>query len=212
MRVGGRHLGAVFVAWIAFAPSVEANPSSIPTEGQFVSGFILSVLVGLNRRDAVDDIARLIAYDHWANGEALASIERTNPPPPKALALMGHVFATEAGWMKRMGHEAAFDGFWPQEDAASLAHAWKDELPACWSSFLADTARSDPARTIAYTNSRGQSFRSGVRDVLIHVLLHSAYHRGQVASQVRAAGGEPANTDFIHATRSGFIPPARPAS
>jgi len=47
MRVGGRHLGAVIVAWIAFAPSVEANPSSLPTEGQFVSGFFLSVLVGL---------------------------------------------------------------------------------------------------------------------------------------------------------------------
>jgi uncharacterized damage-inducible protein DinB len=44
-----------------------------------------------------------------------------------------------------------------------------------------------------------------VEDVLTHVLLHSAYHRGQIASQMRAGGEEPAYTDFIHATRQGLI-------
>jgi uncharacterized damage-inducible protein DinB len=37
------------------------------------------------------------------------------------------------------------------------------------------------------------------------VLFHSAYHRGQIASQMRAAGFTPAYTDFIHAVREGFI-------
>jgi uncharacterized damage-inducible protein DinB len=44
-----------------------------------------------------------------------------------------------------------------------------------------------------------------VEDILTHVLLHSAYHRGQIASQTRAAGGTPAYTDFIHAVRQGFV-------
>jgi len=118
------------------------------------------------------------------------------------------VLATEAGWLKRLGHPIEFDGFWPHEDLATLRRAWKDELPGCWSAFLADAVRSEPRRTIEYTNSKGQSFRSAVGDVLMHVVLHSAYHRGQIASQVRACGGEPANTDFIHATRTGLVPPA----
>jgi len=29
------------------------------------------------------------------------------------------------------------------------------------------------------------------------VALHGSYHRGQVAAAVRAAGGEPVNTDYI---------------
>jgi uncharacterized damage-inducible protein DinB len=54
-------------------------------------------------------------------------------------------------------------------------------------------------------NSKGEPWRSAVGDVLDHVLLHGAYHRGQIASDLRAAGCEPAYTDFIHAVRSGRL-------
>jgi uncharacterized damage-inducible protein DinB len=37
------------------------------------------------------------------------------------------------------------------------------------------------------------------------VLLHSAYHRGQIASFMRASGDTPAYTDFILAVRQGLI-------
>ena len=119
---------------------------------------------------------------------------------------MAHVLATELGWLRRMGHAAGFDGFWPGDDLEKLRGSWRDDLPGCWKSFLADAALSDPARTISYTNSKGETWRSTVGDILLHVVLHSAYHRGQVASQVRAGGGAPASTDFIHATRTGVVP------
>jgi uncharacterized damage-inducible protein DinB len=35
--------------------------------------------------------------------------------------------------------------------------------------------------------------------------MHSAYHRGQIAADMRAAGFEPVYTDFIHAVRQGYI-------
>ncbi len=44
-----------------------------------------------------------------------------------------------------------------------------------------------------------------MEDILTHVVLHSAYHRGQIASQVRSGGEQPAYTDFIHAARQGLI-------
>ena len=42
-------------------------------------------------------------------------------------------------------------------------------------------------------------------DVLLHVIMHSAYHRGQVATDMRAAAFTPAYTDFIHAISQGFL-------
>jgi uncharacterized damage-inducible protein DinB len=39
----------------------------------------------------------------------------------------------------------------------------------------------------------------------MHVLLHSVYHRGQIALQMRSSGAEPAYTDFIHSVRQGFL-------
>jgi uncharacterized damage-inducible protein DinB len=41
-----------------------------------------------------------------------------------------------------------------------------------------------------------------VDDILMHVVMHSAYHRGQIALEVRCAGQTPAYTDFIHAIRT----------
>jgi uncharacterized damage-inducible protein DinB len=58
---------------------------------------------------------------------------------------------------------------------------------------------------VEYRNSKGEPWSSRVEDMLTHVLFHSAYHRGQIALQMRAAGNEPAYTDFIHAVRNGFV-------
>ena len=44
-----------------------------------------------------------------------------------------------------------------------------------------------------------------MRDILTHVTMHSAYHRGQIAADVRVAGFTPAYTDFIHAVRTGSL-------
>jgi uncharacterized damage-inducible protein DinB len=152
------------------------------------------------------NIHRLLAHDHWANGGTLASLERSRAPSEKALQLMSHVLSAEAGWLKRMGAKARFDGFWPGADLAGLRKAWAEELPPSWKSLLADAALSDPRRTITYVNSKGETWRSTVEDVCVHVFLHSSYHRGQVASEVRGGGDEPATTDFIHATRTGVVP------
>ena len=104
------------------------------------------------------DVRRLIAYDAWANGEALASLERGTPPPAGGVRLLDHVLATEAGWLRRMGHPANFEGFWPGDGLPALRAAWRDELPTRWASFLADARLSDPARTIEYVNSRERHF------------------------------------------------------
>ena len=151
------------------------------------------------------DVRRLLAHDAWANGETLTSLERATPAPPPAVRVMNHVLATEAGWLQRLGHPAPFDGFWPGEGVAALRAVQRGDLPARWASFLADPRLSDPKRTIEYVNSKGERWTNSVEDVLLHVFLHSAYHRGQVATHVRAAGGEPAQTDYVHAARTGVV-------
>jgi uncharacterized damage-inducible protein DinB len=58
---------------------------------------------------------------------------------------------------------------------------------------------------VSYTNSKGELWTSTVEDILTHLVIHSAYHRGQIASDLRSAGREPAYTDYIHAVRQGLI-------
>ena len=151
-----------------------------------------------------DHLRRLLEWDAWANREAVASLRAADPPPLKALRFMAHVVAAERLWLGRLRQDPAPVVVWPAhgldacaEEAGAMAQAWR--------SFLDDPHAADLGRAVAYRNSKGEPWTSRVVDVLTHVVAHSAYHRGQVASELRAAGFTPAYTDFIHAVRQGFI-------
>jgi uncharacterized damage-inducible protein DinB len=60
-------------------------------------------------------------------------------------------------------------------------------------------------QSIGYKNSKSEPWTSLVRDILTHVFMHSAYHRGQIAADMRQAGQVPAYTDFIHGVRQGLV-------
>ena len=85
--------------------------------------------------------------------------------------------------------------------------ALADEMSAAGATILrhSKTSCAGLNEKIEYRNSKGEPWSSRVEDILTHVLFHSAYHRGQVALEMRAAGLEPAYTDFIHAVRQGFV-------
>jgi uncharacterized damage-inducible protein DinB len=98
---------------------------------------------------------------------------------------------------------------WPEFDdpnsAINECEAMADEMAHVWRNYLNELPPGGLEEKIEYRNSKGELWSSRVEDVLTHVLMHSAYHRGQIALEMRAAGMEPAYTDFIHAVRQGFV-------
>jgi len=146
------------------------------------------------------DLAGLFAYDAWANRETLASVTPVAAAIPKAVVLVAHIAGAKALWLARIRSAPAPLPVWPTlspaECAAALAQA-----AAGWEEYLRSDA-TDVTQEIAYTNSKGEAFRNRVADIATHVVFHSHYHRGQIATFVRAAGQTPAYTDFIHAVRT----------
>ena len=59
------------------------------------------------------------------------------------------------------------------------------------------------AGDLSYQTLKGIEYRTPIQDVLMHLVLHSAYHRGQVTAAVREAGGKPALTDYVVYLRAG---------
>jgi uncharacterized damage-inducible protein DinB len=43
----------------------------------------------------------------------------------------------------------------------------------------------------------GKYFENNVQQIMIHLVNHGTYHRGQVAMLLRQKGFEPVNTDYI---------------
>jgi uncharacterized damage-inducible protein DinB len=152
----------------------------------------------------LQQLRRLFAYDHWANRETLASLRNAGVPPRRAVGRMAHVLGTEWLWLSRLKGEAKPMAVWPEltleeceREAGALRVAWREHLAA-----LAEEGLS---RRVSYVNSKGESWENTAGDILMHAVLHSGYHRGQVASDLRAAGFEPAYTDYIEAVRRGFV-------
>ena len=145
------------------------------------------------------------AYNHWANVQALESMRGAGPPPPpRSLKWMGHIIGAEWLWMARLKGDAPDIQVWPELTVEGCAD-WMTHLPRAWQEYVVGLAPDGPGQPVAYHNSKGEPWTNRVEDVLMHVLQHSGYHRGQIASDVRAAGGEPAVTDYIHYIRQGFM-------
>jgi uncharacterized damage-inducible protein DinB len=160
-----------------------------------------------------DYLRRQFAYDEWANKEVLNAIraaggENQRPENHRSLQLMSHVLAAERVWLDRLKQQPQSVPVWPEPDLAQC-EALAAELGGQWLEFLDLITAGDVSQSISYKNSMGEEWSSTIVDVLTHVIMHSAYHRGQIATHMRASGQTPAYTDFIHGVRQGLIKEAR---
>jgi uncharacterized damage-inducible protein DinB len=67
-----------------------------------------------------------------------------------------------------------------------------------WSHHLKTVDETDLARSFEYQSFDAGRFRNSVEEIFTQLFGHSWYHRGQIAMLVRAAGGQPAVTDFVY--------------
>jgi len=156
--------------------------------------------------ELLDHLRRQFAYEAWANGEALAAIKasKSESMSGKPLQLMAHILSAQRLWLERLTQQPQGQPVWP-EYSLNQCEPQMAELRQLWSEYLAGLSSGTLAEKVTYRNSKGESWSNSVQDVLIHVMLHSAHHRGQIASLMRAGGATPAYTDFIHAVRQGFV-------
>ena len=147
---------------------------------------------------------KLYAYDVWANREAVESLKKAANPSPKSVEYMAHIVAGEWFWLGRLGHRNKPVSVWP-ESGLSQCEAELPQLAQVWKDYLNGLTPERLNERIAYINTKGESWSNSIQDILMHVLMHSAYHRAQIASNLRAAGHQPAYTDFIHSVRQGFV-------
>ena len=150
----------------------------------------------------MNDFTRLFAYDRWANGEVLRVLRALAHPPQRSVKLLAHIIGTQYVWYSRIAPEPATP-VWPDWNLEEIASAM-EPIAARWKQLA---ARGEPflRGEISYSNSKGEKWTSRNDDVLMHVVMHGAYHRGQIAADVRANGFEPPYTDFVHATRAGLL-------
>src|SRR5262249_17985783 len=147
--------------------------------------------------------------------KVLASLEtvpadgRRSEPFQKAMSIMGHIVAARRMWLDRFGvaTERPARPFPPGVTRDDLMSGLQG-MERGWAGYFDGLSDPELRRAFLYRSTEGDWFRSVVADVLTQLHGHSLYHRGQIAMLVRAAGGQPVETDFIFWSRESVPPPA----
>jgi uncharacterized damage-inducible protein DinB len=154
--------------------------------------------------ELLDHFRRQFTYDEWANREVLAGLRASTHSLTRPLQLLAHILSAECLWLDRLKRQPQTFPVWP-DFTLDQCEAQIAELSQLWSEYLAQLSSATLSEKISYKNSKGEPWTNTVEDIVTHVVLHSAYHRGQIASFMRVAGEQPAYTDFIHPLRQKLI-------
>jgi uncharacterized damage-inducible protein DinB len=154
--------------------------------------------------DMLQHFSQLFAYDEWANRKVLASLAAALNLSARSLKLFAHIVSAERLWLERLQRQKQSYPVWPD---FSLVQCKTEitELPQLWRNYFKHLEPEDLSDEVAYVNSKGECWNNSVQDILTHTVMHSAYHRGQIAADMRATGNVPAYTDFIHGVRQRLV-------
>jgi uncharacterized damage-inducible protein DinB len=154
-----------------------------------------------NAMSGIKTFQRLFAYDDWANRQVLSLMPTA---PARSLELLAHIFSAERLWWERLHRQSQSFPVWVNFTLDQCEQQAR-EIPQLWRDYLGRLTEDGLNRAVPYKNTIGESFSNTVEAILMHVYTHSTYHRGQIATNIRETGGTPANTDFIHSVRKGFV-------
>lgn len=139
-------------------------------------------------------LKELFEYNHSCN-QKLGNLFNISAgkTSEKAIKLYSHILNAHQIWNNRIEPQHPAFGIWK-------IHA----IPNCqdidktnYEHTLLIIDKLDLNSTIQYSNSKRRIFSKSIGSVLFHVINHSTYHRGQIATEFRRNGLEPLSTDYI---------------
>ena len=140
----------------------------------------------------------LFEYSHYTNQKLYDQFnEHQYKTSKKSINLFNHILNAHQIWNNRIEQKQTTFGTW---DLHKL-HDLKDMDQANYEQSLQILDNVDLDKMIHYNNTKGKAFVNSVRDILFHVINHSTYHRGQIATEFRQNGLDPLVTDYIYYKR-----------
>ena len=149
----------------------------------------------------VEDFRRLFRYEAWANEELLQMLAEN--PTQFLVSRLAHITACGYIWLARLQGSEADMPVWPEMAVAESSQKLR-ALKPLWEKYLHLLDDETAGSVLRYRNSRGE-FAAKVSDILMHVITHGAYHRGQIAADLRAQGHPVRMTDYIVAAFAGVL-------
>jgi uncharacterized damage-inducible protein DinB len=111
--------------------------------------------------------------------------------------ILTHELSAQSVWLDR------FEGVEPVwleqrpglENLAAVDDVWP-RIHERGRKFMATLTPQKLASNLNYSNMRGEKFSLPLWELIFHMCQHSYYHRSQLNSMIKLAGGKPKSVDF----------------
>jgi uncharacterized damage-inducible protein DinB len=145
-------------------------------------------------------------YTKWADARALEAVSKVAPEKyakdlgssHKSLRdTMVHLVSGQWIWLSRWKGTSP-KAMWTTEEYPTIAAlrergaALHQEIEA----FVAAQTDASLAKDVVYQNTKGETLKFPLGALLLHMINHSTYHRGQVTTLLRQLGASPVPTDL----------------
>lgn len=145
--------------------------------------------------DTMKSLLKELHEFSFLHNKTIAEILMTNQDKDieKAIQLFSHMLDAHHIWVSRINGVKNTMAVWEVLPVEKFGEVIQDSFDQTMS--ILD--RVDLSTVVTYTNTLGNSYKNTVKDILLHVVNHTTYHRGQVAMELRRAGITPPVTDYI---------------
>lgn len=139
-------------------------------------------------------VRNFLKYNHSSNDKVISLLEKHKEElPEKCITIFSHIMNAQEIWNARiLGKQPEFK-VW---DVSNLAE-FRNFNQRFFSGSIAILEEFNLDQKIDYRTSKGDPFISTVQDILIHVVNHGSYHRGQIMQLLRDEVNDAISTDYI---------------
>jgi uncharacterized damage-inducible protein DinB len=155
-----------------------------------------------------DDIRALYNYNAWANQRALDSaapltLEQFTKPLGSSFSsvrdTLAHIWGSQWVWLERFQGRspAALPDVGQFPDLSSL-RARLDDDEERLQTLVSSLTQKDLNKVISYRTMKFGEYKNPLWQSMQHMVNHSTYHRGQIATLLRQLDAKPISSDLMH--------------
>jgi uncharacterized damage-inducible protein DinB len=157
--------------------------------------------------DLLPTLREMFDHNYWARDQQLrvcaglapSDLERTlGGSFPSLHATLAHLLAVEWLWLERWRGRGPMTLIPPSElpTLAALGERWQT-VEGEMRAYLAALDEQALAGSLTIVSTRGEQWTYPLWRMMMHLLNHQSFHRGQVTTLLRMLGAQPPRIDFL---------------
>lgn len=138
----------------------------------------------------------LFEYEKWATGKVLDAMNKLHAEDEKCTDWMAHILLAQLIWYTRLLNDVPEFTPWEKKTFEDCLEMFEDNT-RLWNEYCLALDERKLTEVISYKNTKGDTFKNSVKDILTHVINHSTYHRGQIIARLKGQLPSLPSTDYI---------------